>query len=508
MLDSVVAICLLISVCLVAALFAAVGTWAIRQVALVRRWTFTPNSHRHIHNGPIPRLGGVAIFCAFTALGTLLSLLQFTWLPIDTERFVGFAIASLVVFVIGVYDDLIGLGAREKLLAQAIGGVVLYVQGYKLELFTNSGLTGEIVAFVLTITWVAAISNAFNLVDGLDGLAGGTAFFSTIAIVAIAFVIGDTTVLVLAAVLAGCLVGFLFFNRHPATIFMGDCGSLLIGCMLAGFSLALTRSLEPGFSRLAIPVMCCAFPIFETALSIVRRLATGRPPFCADREHIHHRLLDVGLSQKQAVSILYLFSALCAVAAFALTFNSFALRLLAIGLPFGVFWTACIILGYGSVFGFSVVPIPHGNTLGTLQGLNRVAEKLRRAGSGQQIYYELKSAFEKSDFDGFELFIANDDESTGHFYSWTRFPRKDGKMPNYWNLSLNLGTHSAPDIGYFVIYREYQRGVIEEDLDRMVQVIKESLSQNLERLNRRESALRHSPSLVSAAVRLVERNID
>ena len=156
------------------------------------------------------------------------------------------------------------------------------------------------------------ITNAFNLIDGLDGLAAGSAFFSTLVVFVVALSSHSSFVSVMTLVLAGAVLGFLRYNFNPATIFLGDCGSLFVGFMLGALALQGMQK-SPTIVAVAIPVVSFGFPILETALSIVRRLISGRPVFTGDREHIHHKLLQRGLSQRQVVTVLYAVSAIFAM---------------------------------------------------------------------------------------------------------------------------------------------------------------------------------------------------
>src|SRR3981081_44167 len=168
------------------------------------------------------------------------------------------------------------------------------------------------VGLAFTIVWVLAITNAFNLVDGLDGLAAGSALFSTLVAFVVALLNGPSLVTVMTIALAGAILGFLRFNFNPATIFLGDSGSLFIGFLLSALALAGAQK-APTFVAVAIPVVSFGLPILETLLSIMRRLISGRPIFTADREHIHHKLLQMGFSQRQVVIVLYAVSALFAM---------------------------------------------------------------------------------------------------------------------------------------------------------------------------------------------------
>ena len=222
--------------------------------------------------------------------------------------------ASLV-FLLGVYDDLRSAGPYVKFSVQGIAATMLFMGG--LRIVNIPVLFGEhslpwFVGWAFTVVWVLAITNAFNLIDGLDGLAAGSALFSTLVVFVVSLLYGPSLVTVMTIALAGAILGFLRFNFNPATIFLGDSGSLFIGFILSALALAGAQK-APTIVAVAIPVVSFGLPILETSLSIIRRLISGRPVFTADREHIHHKLLQHGMTHRQVVILLYGVSAVFAM---------------------------------------------------------------------------------------------------------------------------------------------------------------------------------------------------
>ena len=199
-------------------------------------------------------------------------------------------------------------------LSRALLGI-LFAGGlriFNLPVLFGSQQFGWTIGLTLTILWVIGITNAFNLIDGLDGLAEGSALFSTLVVFGAAVFNHSSLVALLTIALAGAILGFLKFNFNPATIFLGDCGSLFIGFMLSALALQGAEK-SPTIVAVAIPVVSFGLPILETVLSVLRRLISGRPLFTADREHIHHKLLGRGMSQRQVVIVLYAVSAIFAL---------------------------------------------------------------------------------------------------------------------------------------------------------------------------------------------------
>lgn len=287
-----------------------VCTWYVRNFANSRGWTDVPKSDRHLHSIPVPRLGGVAICLSLITVATIAILIsRFLGVAsrLSAKAVFGLLGPAFIVFLLGLIDDVHPLRPYWKFGIQTIAAFWLYAGGYGIH---NLGLIhgGRPLSWVyclpMTILWVLLITNAFNLVDGLDGLAAGSALFSTLVIFVMSLVVQNPFVTFLTIALAGAILGFLRFNFHPATIFLGDSGSLFIGFMLAALALAGSEK-APTIIAVAIPVVSLGFPILDVALAVVRRFLAGKPLFEGDKHHIHHKLLKRGLSQRDAVLTLY-----------------------------------------------------------------------------------------------------------------------------------------------------------------------------------------------------------
>ena len=289
---------------------AAALTPAVRLFALRRGLLDHALSARKIHGKPIPRLGGLAIVGGFyaplVALFVYRTGLGFT-LFADRARLLGLLGGGLAIAGLGLVDDLRGLGAGVKLLVQLAVALGLYQLGFRIEhLATPWGVPVElgVLSLPLTLLWIAGVVNAMNLIDGLDGLAGGVALFALGTTFAIAVFRAEPIMALFSAALAGSVAGFLFYNFNPASIFMGDTGSMFLGFILAAGSI-WTHQKSSTAVALLVPVVALGLPIADTLLAILRRALRGKPLFSADREHIHHRLLALGLSHRQAVLVLY-----------------------------------------------------------------------------------------------------------------------------------------------------------------------------------------------------------
>lgn len=296
----------------------AVLTRGIRNLALARGWVDKPDTGRHIHRTPVPRLGGVAIF---TAVAVITGIALAVWgamglpslLPLKTAlALVG---PAALIFLMGLYDDVRDLPPKAKFSIEILAALWLYFQGFgvrKFGLFFGTNDLRIILGIPLTVLWVLLITNAFNLIDGLDGLSAGSALFSTLTLLVVSLFDHNIFVTLLAVALAGAIIGFLRFNFHPATIFLGDSGSLFIGFLLSALALAGSQK-APTMVSVVLPVICFGFPILDVTLAVARRFLSGRPLFEGDSEHIHHRLLKRGLSQRGVVFLLYGVSGLLAL---------------------------------------------------------------------------------------------------------------------------------------------------------------------------------------------------
>ncbi|MGN1014512.1 MAG: MraY family glycosyltransferase [Butyricicoccus sp.] len=277
-----------------------------------------PKDGRRMHKHPIPRMGGLAIFLGFL-VGAIVTG------QLDTQRLWILAGAAIIV-VLGIFDDRNALSARFKFIVQIIAAAVPVVfGGLRIAMFTNPFLFSDkmywnlgALSIPITILWIVAITNAVNLIDGLDGLAVGVSSIASMTMLAVALFIGETEIAVVLAALAGACVGFMPYNLNPATIFMGDTGSTFLGYMLATLSIQGLFKVYALIS-FAVPFLILGLPIFDTAFAMIRRVLSGRSPFSPDRGHVHHRLIDMGFNQKQAVAILYVISVVLGLVAVVLT---------------------------------------------------------------------------------------------------------------------------------------------------------------------------------------------
>ncbi|MEW6540430.1 MAG: MraY family glycosyltransferase [Bacillota bacterium] len=257
-----------------------------------------PN-HRKIHQRPMPRLGGLAVYLVFTAVVLLTQPL--------TTPLLGLLTGATIIVLLGVWDDIRGASPRLKLAVQFLAALALIPFGFHVEFLTNP-LGGIIYlgwwGIPLTVFWVVAVTNALNLIDGLDGLAAGTALIASFTLAVVAAVAGNMAVVAVTLILAGALLGFLRYNFHPARVFLGDTGSMFLGFTLATLAI---MGLTKGATALSviIPVVILGIPLTDTAFAVLRRYRNGSPIFYPDKGHLHHRLLGAGLTHRGAVLSMY-----------------------------------------------------------------------------------------------------------------------------------------------------------------------------------------------------------
>jgi len=281
--------------------------WVARRLGVVDR----PDDFRKVQARPVPRLGGVAIFVAYFGAVILCALVS----PVKNlnafltgRDFLWFGTGATLALAVGIWDDAATLRARWKFLLLSVISLVMYLAGFRIDRlshpFSSEPVSLGVLALPVTLFWFLGFMNAMNLIDGLDGLATGVALFAAATVCVSSMILGNTVLAVLALALAGAAMGFLVFNFHPASIYLGDSGSLLLGFLLAGLGLHGSHK-----SRLVvgllIPVIAMGLPVMDTTLAIVRRWSRALPVSTGDRQHIHHKLLDRGFSHRQSVLLLY-----------------------------------------------------------------------------------------------------------------------------------------------------------------------------------------------------------
>ena len=291
-------------------------------------------SERRINKTPIPRMGGLAIF-----LGFVLTALLFV--PLNTQV-TGILLGAVIIAVMGAVDDIVSLNPWIKLAGQIVAAIVAIRCGVVFSAISNPNPLSEVttieigwLSVPLTILWIVACTNAVNLIDGLDGLAVGVSAISSVTMLVVSLIVSEPAVSLLLAVLTGACLGFRPYNLNPAKIFMGDVGSQLLGFVLSTVSIVGLFKLH-AIITFVVPLLALALPLADTTFAFFRRILRGQSPFHPDRGHFHHRLLALGMSQKQAVALMYGISAVLGLSAVLMAGKTPLLRIVCLVLGFGI----------------------------------------------------------------------------------------------------------------------------------------------------------------------------
>lgn len=284
----------------------------VKKLAIKIGATDKPN-HRKVHQKIMPRMGGLAIFISFI-IGVII-------MSPNNEDSLAILLGSFVIVITGILDDIFELSAKVKLLGQILAALVVVLWGGIHVEFINLPFGGQlefgIWSIPLTMIWIIGITNAINLIDGLDGLAAGVSSIALISISGMAILMGNTYAAVIGSIVLASTLGFLFYNFHPAKIFMGDTGALFLGYIISVISLLGFKSVA--FIALVVPVIILGVPISDTFFAIVRRIVHKKPLSAPDKSHLHHCLLRAGFSHRQAVLVIYAIAAMFGLAALIFT---------------------------------------------------------------------------------------------------------------------------------------------------------------------------------------------
>lgn len=482
----------------------------------VRRWAIAwgamamPDRERRIHSQPTPQFGGVAIYLAFVLtlccvpfLGNLVSRNFKQDLPL---LLFGLLVPATLVFALGVYDDFKNASATLKFAVQLLAASLVYASGYRINVLSTPGGFWQLptlLNFPATALWILSITNAFNLIDGVDGLTAGASVFALTSILVFSVVQGQPEISLLAVILIGAVIGFLRYNFNPATIFLGDCGALFLGFMAAVLSLAGSQK-GTTLVAVAIPLISFGLPLMEVGLSIVRRFLSGKPIFAGDRRHIHHVLLERGLSQRQVVIALYAVSALFAL--FGLMLLNPKRELSAL-----VFF----VLGIGLIYGVQHLRYAEFSELGSQikQGVSRTRRalavnvgvrrsynNLANAETAEDLLVALEAMLATKEFDMVTLEVAaeisldvspaqvNWPDNAQRLAWWWRNPVADNvtltpdSLQQHWQLRVPLNDEDGRALGAITFYRQLRDDVPTIDLTHLCGPFQRELSAALLRL--------------------------
>jgi UDP-GlcNAc:undecaprenyl-phosphate GlcNAc-1-phosphate transferase len=483
------------------ALFLTATFVSVTLTPLVRRacerlgWLDAPaRDGRQIHRRAVPRLGGVAVCAAvYVALAALVGVDNAVTDALAASRrqlFATLAPAALV-FLFGVYDDLRGTRARTKFLALGAAAALFYALGGRIEVLSVPWVgvveLPPAASFAVTLVWVIGIANAFNLIDGLDGLAAGAALFASLVMLLVALMLGQTTVAVVACVLCGALVGFLRYNFNPASIFLGDSGALFIGFILAALSVHGAQKASTAVA-VAIPLLAFGVPVVDTGFTLVRRFLGRRPLFEGDREHIHHMLLERGWSQRRVAFVLYGVSALFGLTA--LFFVSDAGR--ATGFLLFVI-AACVVLGVGRLRYHEVDELRAGLRRNLSERRARAANNIRvrrasrrmsEAATPEELFAAVGELLSLGEFAYARVQLGREGSEPALNWEWehsdgdAELVRTSGR---FWTLRLPLANERGA-WGYVNLYRGYDADALPLNLNYLCDLFRRETAHAAERV--------------------------
>src|ERR1019366_2648844 len=297
----------LFDVSCLAFLFALILTPLVRNAANRMGLVDKPDAERKFHLGSVPRVGGVSVALAYALAMGFIYVAPYRNVPFDIPGSISAALklapAAIVILLIGLADDIRGLRPWQKLLGEVAAAVLAYEAGFGIHVFRGQPIS-DWLSPIVTVVWLVGCTNALNLIDGIDGLAAGVGVFAALTTFVAALIHGSLELALVTAPLAGALIGFLRYNFNPASIFLGDSGSLFIGFLLGCFGTLWSQKSATALGMMA-PLIALAMPLLDTVLTIGRRLLRRQSLFTGDRAHIHHRLLDHGLTPRRVALVLY-----------------------------------------------------------------------------------------------------------------------------------------------------------------------------------------------------------
>ena len=375
---------------------------------------------------PMPRVGGWGI-----AFGTVASLLLIGVIFSPTgstlisrrEPFTALALGGLTILVLGTLDDIKPLSAAPKFLVQIAVAVAVFLMGVRIEAMSFPSGTIHLstwLSLTLTVFWLVGLSNAFNLLDGADGVAAGSAFFAATAVFIMSVALGHPAIGLVAAALAGAILGFLPFNFPPARAYLGDAGSLLVGFLLAGLGVQGSTK-GPTIVAIAVPLLAFAVPVFDTAGAFFRRIVRGQSPFAGDQDHLHHRLRRAGLSPRQVVAVVYAASAVFALVSMLFInpgVRSYAVVLVVVGTAAWLVVRFFRLHELNELARVAQRGVLKPRSIAINIQLRRAAERLERVRTMADLLEALAILLVRSEFDEVLLRIAPSGERRGSSTTW------------------------------------------------------------------------------------------
>jgi UDP-GlcNAc:undecaprenyl-phosphate/decaprenyl-phosphate GlcNAc-1-phosphate transferase len=485
--------------------------WA-KDTALVD----VPDAGRHAHARPVPRAGGIAIYVSVAIVLVVGFFLGVSHGAGNLRQIVGLIAGTTAMFGIGLLDDWNSMRARTKFLLEILVASGVFYAGVRM---TGNAFGIEMplwASYPMTVLWIVGVTNAFNLIDGSDGIAAGAALFASVCMAIVSAMGGDSLGVIVGVAVAGATLGFLFFNFPPASIFLGDSGSLFLGFTLAVLGIVTTQEASTTLA-VAIPVLSLGLPILDTLLTIGRRFLRRQPIFTSDRAHIHHRLRDLGHSPRAVAFLLYGFCAIFSL-----------LSLLLIG-PVTAPYAAAVFVVAGAAVWLAVqrLRIPEllevrrivkrgmrqRDVIAHNVRLREALIRLRNAQSPDGLVHALYAACEGGEFDRMELLLNPDEgdvlagapgvvgSDSGHRWSWERL--NNASPERRWELRVPVQARNGRTVGRLSVWCSVDREFLLTDVRLLTTEFQPAIHSALVRVGEKSAAsavVKEITSAIPAAV--------
>jgi UDP-GlcNAc:undecaprenyl-phosphate GlcNAc-1-phosphate transferase len=467
------------------ALFSLLTTTQVRRLGLRLRAFGKPHGDRQ--QAQIPRLGGLSIFLSTLAAWGVLLLV-----PNDVRaRFLSqwrailtLLVPGTLVLLMGAYDDVRGATPRQKLALEVIAAGMVWWAGFRIVSLPILWyrIESPLVSLLLTVLWIVAVTNAFNLIDGLDGLAAGIAFFVAICVFVVSLIQSNHFACILAITLAGALLGFLRFNFAPATIYLGDSGSLFLGFFLAALAIHSSQK-SSTLVALVVPFVAFGLPLMDTTLAVVRRFLSRRPLLTADQDHIHHRLLQQRLSPRLAVLLLYALAALFSLGSLLIVHSTRSVVALVAVLAGASGWFLTSRVQYEELSELNVYVTravqSQRQVLANQILIRKASRQLEAAAKLEESWRVLVSTLEALDFDEVSSDLPKwPNDCAPSLPGWSR--RGEDRSKDRWHVCIPL--HAGERVvGELQLYRELARGRLLFQFSSLLDTLTPPLEKQLQR---------------------------
>ena len=499
--------------CLVAfavAFIVALGaTRVVRSAATRLGVVDKPDNYRKTHQRTVPRLGGVAIYIAFAAPIVILYFFRHNLLSDALHQqsilIMALLAAGAMVLGIGIVDDVWDLRARWKLLLQIVPASVAIAAGYsigKVSMPFSQSVTLGVFALPVTLFWFLGCMNAVNFLDGLDGLAAGVCLFATLTLLLVSVFFGNVGSILLMCCLSGAILGFLIFNFHPASIFLGDSGSMLLGFLVAALSLLGSRKAETTVALL-VPFIALGLPIFDTTLTILRRWCRKLPISAADRQHIHHVLLAMGLSHKQVVLVLYFICIVLGAAALIITAGRSEVTIIVIG-SLAITAFVCVRVFGGLRFAhlwgrFFEELARRQQSADAKVAVEKVVSYMRSATDTDSLWELFSTGADRLGLDHASLRMFGESETMQRVFTWDHDhaaePNETPPQAENWGAQLHIHNNGLV-LGELKLIKFIHDSPLPADTPELVDRLRREMGAQMERLHRTGRLARESPGPV------------